>query len=202
MPDYESSVFVNCPFDAEYQPLFRAIIFTIYRCGYYPVSALSEDDSTVNRLSKIERLIEACKYGVHDLSRTELNQYMLPRFNMPFELGIFFGAKKFGIDKQKDKAAIIFDKEPFRYQSFISDLNGVDIKAHSSEVDSVIEHLRNWLALRKTHITGHKTILYEYNDFMQRLPKMLERAGLNNETLPFNDYCNIVEKTIKRILKF
>src|SRR3954467_8306304 len=96
MPEYNDSVFVNCPFDDEYIPILRAIIFTIYRCGFFPVSALAEDDGLDNRLNKIERLIENCKYGVHDISRTELNVNGLPRFNMPFELGVFFGAKRFG----------------------------------------------------------------------------------------------------------
>jgi hypothetical protein len=47
-------------------------------------------------LSKIEKLIEVSKYGIHDISRTELNAHNFPRFNMPFELGIFFGAKRHG----------------------------------------------------------------------------------------------------------
>ena len=81
MPDYNDSVFINCPFDAEFMPLLRALVFTIYRCGFYPVSALVEDDGTDNRLNKIERLIGNCKYGVHDISRIELNDHGLPRFN-------------------------------------------------------------------------------------------------------------------------
>src|ERR1019366_2769141 len=107
MPDYNDSVFVNCPFDPDYTAILRAIIFTIYRCGFFPITALVEDNGLDNRLAKIERLIESCRYGVHDISRTELNTHGLPRFNMPFELGIFFGAKKFGNEAQKNKIAII-----------------------------------------------------------------------------------------------
>jgi len=32
----------------------------------------------------------------HDISRTELNEHSLPRFNMPLELGLFLGASRFG----------------------------------------------------------------------------------------------------------
>lgn len=30
--DYEDSVFVNCPFDSQYKPLFNAIVFTVILC--------------------------------------------------------------------------------------------------------------------------------------------------------------------------
>jgi len=31
--EYQRNVFVNCPFDADYQPLFQAIVFTVEDCG-------------------------------------------------------------------------------------------------------------------------------------------------------------------------
>lgn len=98
---YDNAVFINCPFDNEYTPLFQAIVFCVYRCGFVPVSALGEDNALDNRLQKIERCIAACRYGIHDLSRAEINSARLPRFNMPFELGLFFGAKQFGNKKQE-----------------------------------------------------------------------------------------------------
>ncbi len=104
--NYEENVFINCPFDIDYASNFQAITFTVYRCGFFPVSALSEDNALHNRLSKIEKIIETSKYGIHDISRTELNSSGLPRFNMPFELGVFFGAKKYGNKYQKRKNAL------------------------------------------------------------------------------------------------
>lgn len=32
---YENSVFINCPFDPEYWPLFEAIVFAAYDCGFF-----------------------------------------------------------------------------------------------------------------------------------------------------------------------
>jgi len=101
--NYDDLVFINCPFDDVYKDMLYAIVFTIFRCGFTPQSALGEDNALHNRLSKIEKLIEECKYGIHDISRIEANKNALPRFNMPFELGIFFGAKKFGNKIQKAK---------------------------------------------------------------------------------------------------
>jgi hypothetical protein len=52
-------------------------------------------------------MIRECRYGIHDLSRIELNEAQYPRFNMPFELGIFFGARYIGTGEQKKKNADI-----------------------------------------------------------------------------------------------
>jgi hypothetical protein len=92
---FNGLVFINCPFDEEFTPVFYAIVFAVYRCGFRPRSALEEDNGLNNRLGKIEKLIGECQFGIHDISRTESNSKALPRFNMPFELGIFWGAEKF-----------------------------------------------------------------------------------------------------------
>jgi hypothetical protein len=84
-PTYNDSVFINCPFDDDYKPILRAILYAIYRCGFYPQTALDEDDGTELRLLKIIRKMKSCRYGIHDLSRIELNIAKFPRFNMPFE---------------------------------------------------------------------------------------------------------------------
>ncbi|HEX8904122.1 MAG TPA: hypothetical protein VF771_04730, partial [Longimicrobiaceae bacterium] len=108
---YDANVFINCPFDGEYERLFRAIVFAVQACGFRPRSALEIDDGSEVRLEKIMRIIGECRYGIHDLSRTELDdEGNLPRFNMPLELGLFLGAKYFGGGVQKEKACIIFDR--------------------------------------------------------------------------------------------
>lgn len=142
---YEDLIFINCPFDPSYFPMLRAILFAIYRCGFAPISALSYDNGLENRLHKIEKCISSAKFGIHDLCKVGLSPTGLPRFNMPFELGLFFGAKEFGAQKQK-KNAIIFDSKKFRYNKFISDLNGVDIKVHDNSPYKVIKYIRDWLS--------------------------------------------------------
>lgn len=71
----------------------------------------------------------------------------LPRFKMPFELGLFHGAKVFGTKKQKEKSYIILDKERFRYQKFISDISGQDLNEHKDNSIGIISIIRNWLNL-------------------------------------------------------
>jgi hypothetical protein len=43
-PDYERNIFLNCPFDDEYQPLFRAVMFAVLTCGFRARCALEADD--------------------------------------------------------------------------------------------------------------------------------------------------------------
>ena len=140
-------VFINCPFDRDYSPIFNALIFTIYACGFRPRSAKELDDGGQTRIDKLFSLIEECRFGIHDLSRTELDAVnQLPRFNMPLELGMFLGAKRYGGAAQKAKRVLILDTEQYRYQRFISDLAGMDIHAHASDAVNALRETRDWLA--------------------------------------------------------
>jgi len=65
--NFDTNVFVNCPFDDEYRPLLRAIVFTVLACGFTPRSALEERDAGVIRLEKIKRLITESRLSIHDI---------------------------------------------------------------------------------------------------------------------------------------
>ena len=60
-------VFINCPFDSSYQPIFHAIVFAVSELGFRARCALELDDAGDNRLEKITRIIGECKYGIHDI---------------------------------------------------------------------------------------------------------------------------------------
>jgi hypothetical protein len=110
-----SHVFINCPFDPEYEAIFRALLFAIHALGFKPRSSKEFDDSGQMRMEKLYDIIRDCRYGIHDISRTELHPDSgLPRFNMPFELGVFFGAKRLGSEGQHAKRALVLDVEPYR----------------------------------------------------------------------------------------
>jgi hypothetical protein len=118
---YARQVFFNCPFDDDYRPLFQAIIFTVLASGFVIRSSKERDDGSETRIGKIMEIIEASRYGIHDISRVELDPVNhLPRFNMPLELGLFLGAKHFSQDsKQRGKRCLVLDVEPYRYQQFM-----------------------------------------------------------------------------------
>ncbi len=204
LPTYNDNVFINCPFgDVDYLLNFHSIVFTVYRCGFLPISALSEDNALENRLSKIEKLVENSRFGIHDISRTELNKQGYPRFNMPFELGVFFGAKRFGKEVQKSKNALIFEKNKFAYQNYLSDLNGIDTKAHNNNTSIIIQSIRDWLKVSSKRVTipGRKVIINDFQNFQEELPSILDSLGLEITSLPFNDLCLIIEEFLKPMIE-
>ena len=197
---YSDFVFINCPFDNDYLPLLRALVYTVYYCGFIPKTALDEDNAMDNRLTKIIGKIKDCCYGVHDLSRVELNHAGLPRFNMPFELGIFFGAKYLGTGRQRAKNALIFERKKYSYQQYISDLNGIDTKAHRNNPAIAMQALRDWLrtASGRQGIAGYALIQEDYRVFLKELPGIAKLIGFTVDNLPFTDYCTIVEEYVAR----
>ena len=189
---YDNNVFVNCPFDDEYKTMFQALVFTIYKCNLLPRCALEVDDASENRFDKIVRIIRECKFGIHDISRTELNTAGLPRFNMPLELGIFLGAKKLGGRDHRNKQCLVLDREKYRYQQFMSDIAGQDINSHSGCIKQLVIAVRNWLASSKAGLEGGTMMWNQYNEFQQDLPDLCEAANLALNELTFADYVRLV----------
>jgi hypothetical protein len=202
-PTYNDSVFINCPFDKKYQRMLRAMVFTVYRCGFYPITAMDEDNGLENRIDKITKLIRKCRYGIHDISRIELNINGYPRFNMPYELGIFYGARRFGDKLQKQKNALIFEKIKYTYQQYLSDINGIDTKAHNNNPQDLIESIRHWLFAqsRRKNLPSHKQLSADYQNFNATLPKITRKVKMSISEIPFNDYCLLVEEYLSANLK-
>ena len=143
---YESAVFINCPFDREYRDIFDAIVYVVMDCGFQPRCALEMDDSGRVRLDRLFEIIRDCRFGIHDLSRTQLDaEHQLPRFNMPFELGLFLAAQRFGTGAQKRKVSLILDRDRYRFQKFLSDIAGQDIRNHDDDFIATIRVTRDWL---------------------------------------------------------
>lgn len=194
---YETDVFLNCPIDAGYRPLFEAIVFTIHDCGFAARSALEVTDTSQVRIEKISRIIAECKFGVHDISRTEPDPATgLPRFNMPLELGLFLGAKRFGTGKQKLKNCLVLDVDGYRYQRFVSDIAGQDIMAHDRMPAAAIRVVRDWLsdAQPASRIPGGAAMLERYRTFRADLPSTCARRGLVVKDLTFLEYRVQVEE--------
>jgi hypothetical protein len=185
-----SDVFINCPFDATYRPIFDAIVFAVYDLGFVARSALEDDDAGEVRLTKIERIIEECRYGVHDLSAVELDATTrLPRFNMPLELGLFLGCKRYGEAHQAKKLSLILDREPYRYRQFISDISGQDIHSHDGNPERAIFEVRNFLqaSSKRKGLAGGTEIIRHYCRFRTDLPSICHDARLDPDHLTFID---------------
>lgn len=191
-------VFINCPFDGAYLPLFHAIVFTVIRCGFRPRCALEIVDSGGTRIAKIEKLIEDCQLGIHDISRTELNPVGLPRFNMPLELGLFLGAKRFGDKKQMRKRCLVLDREAYRYQQFMSDIAGQDIEAHGNDVAILIGKVRLFLNSNKRGqpLPSEITLAADYEHFLEALPNLCMPLQIDPVTLMFRDFVWMVSEWV------
>ncbi len=194
--EYDDEVFINCPFDDEYQPVFNAIVFAVHDAGFYARSAQEADDAGESRFGKIVRIIRESKYGVHDLSRTEPNETGLPRFNMPFELGLFLGAAKFGRGKQRQKRCLVLDRDRYRYQQYISDIAGQDISPHSGDPREAVRRVRDWLrkASSRTTIPGASKIWRRYQRFQDDLPEMCGAVGIGEDELIFVDRVQLISR--------
>ena len=81
-----TSVFINCPFDVDFEPVLHAIVFTTICCGFFPRCAIESGTGAAPRMERIVRAIEGSKYSIHDFSRCRgEGDANLARFNMPLE---------------------------------------------------------------------------------------------------------------------
>lgn len=197
-------VFLNCPFDKEYADLFQAIVFTVTACGYRLRCALEENDGGDVRLEKLCKLIGQSSRSIHDLSRVAVNEAGLPRFNMPFELGLVIGAKKFGSKQHRLKSALIMTKEQFKLPAYMSDLGGNDPLAHKDEADEVIKIVRNYLKTRADEdipLPGAKLIQTEFHSFLVTLPGIAEDMGMQEDEVDpiknYSDFAYLVAAYLK-----
>src|SRR5688572_26124867 len=132
------TVFINVPFDSQYERPYIALITGLVTLGFIPHSAL-EVPSTIDRLHKIFNLMQRCEFSIHDLSRVQLSSVSprCPRFNMPFEAGLALALNFTG---SRHECAFL-EAKPFRLQKSLSDLNGYDPYVHGGRVKGVLTAL-------------------------------------------------------------
>lgn len=202
---FERNVFINCPFDRDYKVLLEPLLFSIIYLGYEPM--ISETESSFDiRVDNIAKLIADSKYSIHDLSRSKYrNKGDLPRFNMPFELGLDIGCKKYGISKQKQKKCLIVATQRYEYHKVISDISGSDIQAHGDDPARLIKAVRDWFSLLEGKtLAGPDKILNLYYDFSGKLAVSLQAKGFsiqNIEELTFSDFIIQAKKWVRGLSK-
>lgn len=199
---YQQGVFINCPFDARYQPLFHAIVFAVQDCGFLARTALEVNDGGEVRIGKIKRIIRECRYGIHDISRVQLDPASgLPRFNVPLELGLFLGAQEYGAREQRAKCSLILDTEPYRYQTFCSDIAGQDIRAHRDDPCEAVAAVRALLATAldgAARIPGTSAILSRFVAFQAQLPELCHALFIDSAELQFVELRSLIAAWLAR----
>lgn len=195
-------VFINCPFDKEYRAIFDAVVFAVLDCGFRPRSALEFGDGGAVRIIELMRLMRSARYGVHDLSRVELDpENGLPRLNMALELGIFLGLRHSGSRTQKNKKCVIMDSEKYRYQEYCSDIAGQDVKAHGNDTKKAISVIHAWLKRQvpTVFLPSAGVISKRYEDFQQDLPVACKDLNWSPQELDFLDLRRAIELWLKKV---
>ena len=195
------NVFINCPFDRSYEPIFNAVVFAGFDCGFVARSALEIINTKEVRLEKILRIMDECRFGYHDISKTELDEAsQLPRFNMPFELGLFLGITR----RRNTTSCLVVDRDAHRYQKFLSDISGQDIAEHKNDPQTAVRVVRNWLrsSRKNVDIPGGDHIWQRYQYFKKRLPRLCKKLHLKPSELIFDDYTTIVGEWLEEHQSF
>jgi hypothetical protein len=183
----------------------RAACFAILACGYTPRCALDVSDSGAVRFIEIVKMITACDWSIHDISRVELDRTsLLPRFNMPLELGADLGLRLAGPPSQRRRRTLILDAEAHRYDKTLSDVSGVDIQAHANTVSEIIRLARDWLNANReagsSPLPGGAAIKDDHDSYLRIAPDIVADLRLDpHDVLPHSDYLHVVERALPRI---
>jgi hypothetical protein len=184
--------------------MLRVLIYTVLACGLEPQLAKKKVDSWESRITKIVELIKCSKYSIHDISRMEpLKEGDLPRFNLPFELGLDWGCRTFGPGRLSDKKCLILDRKEKRYSEVISDIAGYDIESHNSKEMVLVKVIRDWIegiTENKNQPPGEKEIWKKFNEFYtDYLIETCEKKGIDFKNMTITTYINFVKASFKHI---
>ena len=176
---------MNCPLDEDYDHILQTVLFCLVRFDLKPRIATERSDAGETRISKIVDLIQSSRYSIHDLCRCQARvegEYY--RLNMPFELGLDFGCRRFGAGQLKDKVILVLEEERYRYQAAISDLAGSDIEAHYGDYQIAVRKVRNWLAgLPGFKAIGASRVLTEYENFQDWYHQRQSSLGFSDDDI-------------------
>ena len=183
----EKAVFLNIPYDSQFHNLCLAYICAIASFGLVPRATLEIPGT--RRLDRIIELIEQCAFSVHDLSRVErFAPTRLPRFNMPFELGLAVAWQKL---RNRKHLWYVFETERYRADKTLSDLAGADVYVHKGTVKGVLQQISNAFVREKRRATFAQ-MMQVYRITRRALPSILQKSGsesIFDGARAFRDVC-------------
>ncbi len=193
------NVFINCPFDREYIPLLRPLLFTVIDLGFEPRIASERSDSAESRVDKICGFIRQSKYSIHDLSRLRASEPgEFYRMNMPFELGIEYGCRLFGPHPLGEKRCLILERDQHEFRKALSDLSGIDIKKHDNKPVEVVRAVRDWFVetVGLRHVDGATKIWFRFAAFTLDFYYARKAEGFSDDDLnmmPVPEYIDFIK---------
>ncbi len=190
---FETNVFINCPFDDDFKVLLRPLVFSLIYFQLEPKISQTESSANV-RINQIKEHIRNSKYSIHDLSRSKpMKKNELPRFNMPYELGLDIGCAEFGLKKYREKRILILETDRYHYQKVLSDISGQDIENHDNAPATLLRKVRNWFSTidDSKNYPSANIVWNAYNQFYDDITKTLssqEYTSFEIETMPTSDF--------------
>ena len=169
----EPSVFLNIPYDRAFEKLYLAYIAGLTAFGLVPRATL-ELPTSRRRLERVANLIDQCAYSIHDLSRVQLDAKSprVPRFNMPFELGLAVGRDP----GNRGETWYVCETVRYRISKSLSDLDGTDVRIHGGTVKGVFGALCD-IFVRKTRQPSVQEMYRSYLGLRRSLPNIMRQAG-------------------------
>lgn len=153
------SVFINCPYDPDFEARFDAILFATVCCGFLPRSALETGSVADSRMERITQAIFSSNYSIHDLSRCKgEGDEQLARFNMPLELGIAMARRYSKGSKKNRHDWLLLVPDGHLYLKVVSDLAGFDPMKYDGSEKAIVAKVMTWLATRPDAVRTPNTM--------------------------------------------
>jgi len=93
------------------------------------------------------------------------------------------------------------EAERYRYQKYLSDIAGQDIRQHCNDPAKAVGAVRDWLAVSRSksakRLPGATAIMRHYSEFQANLPAMLRATDLEPAELGFFDRANLMAQFLE-----
>lgn len=174
---FRNWVFLNYPFDREFESFSCAMHFAVIAAGLLPICAQDVTLPDRPRLEMLLTKITMCGFSIHDLSRSRgEGEENLARFNMPIELGM---ALYYHHSNRERHRCAFFVAESHDYwvsndyHRFASDLAGLDPR-HYNDERSLVASVYQWLREVDAAITdvSYAEMQEKYQEFQQELERI------------------------------
>jgi hypothetical protein len=169
-------VFLNYPFDEEYEEIAYAMHFAVIAAGLLPVCAKDLSLPDQSRLVMLYHAILNCQYSAHDLSRGRgEGETNYARLNMPLELGMALFHNLYSEGRAHRYAFFVAD--PNEYKAYASDLAGLDAQYHENNDLTLLTQMYEWLrSVMPGNLNGQPAtanVISKYQYFKEELKTII-----------------------------
>jgi hypothetical protein len=169
-----ADVFLNVPYDNSVADLFLAYVAGLTTLGLFPRASI-EVSGGERRLDRTLKLIDACRYSVHDLSPVvnSASGRRAPRLNMAFELGLTITLDRASPGKH---TWFLFGNRRTELNRSLSDLAGTDAYFHGGREAGIFRELGNAFVRNERQPTV-QDMEKVFDGLRRAVPMLKRRAG-------------------------